>query len=55
MRTLITLFLWTTFAIGQEGIPANVGGDLPPGLAGETDLNAIKQRRIEALQGAVDY
>jgi len=45
----------TTFAIGQEGIPANVRGELPPGLAGETDLNAIKQRRIEALQGAVDY
>ena len=54
MRTLMTLFLLSTFAIGQEGIPANFGGDLPPGLAGETDLNAIKQRRIEALQGAVE-
>ena len=54
MRTLITLFLLSTFAIGQEGIPANFGGDLPPGLAGETDLNAIKQRRIEALQGSVE-
>jgi len=41
--------------IGQVGIPANVGtGVLPPGLEGETDLNAIKQRRIEALQGAVE-
>jgi len=54
MRTLVTLFLLSTFAIGQEGIPANFGGDLPPGLAGETDLNAIKQRRIEALQGSVE-
>ena len=54
MRTLITLLLWTTFAMGQEGIPANVGGDLPPGLAGETNLIAIKQRRIEALQDAME-
>jgi len=47
MRTFITFFLLTTFAIGQEGIPANVGtGVLPPGLDGETDLNAIKQTRI---------
>ena len=55
MRTLITFFLLTTIAIGQEGIPANVGTRvLPPGLEVETDLNAIKQRRIEALQGAVE-
>ena len=55
VRTLITFFLLTTIAIGQEGIPANVGtGVLPPGLEVETDLSAIKQKRIEALQGAVE-
>ena len=54
MRTLITLFLLTSIAIGQEGIPANVGGVFPPGLEGETDLKAIKQRRIEALQVSVE-
>ncbi len=55
MRTLITFFLLTTIAIGQEGIPANVGdGTLPPGLEGETDLNAIRQRRIDASQAAIN-
>ena len=55
MRTFITFFLLTTIVIGQEGIPANVGtGVLPPGLDGETDLNAIKRKRIEALQLAVE-
>jgi len=55
MRTLITFFLLTTIAIGQEGIPANFGTeDLPPGLEGETDLSAIKRKRIEALQLAVE-
>jgi hypothetical protein len=38
----------------QDGIPANVGnGSLPPGLEGATDLIAIKKRRIETLQFAL--
>ena len=55
MRTLITFLLLTTIAIGQEGISANIGsGVFPPGLEGETDLNAIKRRSIEALEGALE-
>jgi len=55
MQTLIMFFLLTTIAIGQEGIPAHLGsGVLPPGLEGVTDLNTIKQRRIEALQRVVE-
>jgi hypothetical protein len=39
----------------QEGIPRSFGtGLLPPGLERETDLNAVKQRRIEALQFLVE-
>jgi hypothetical protein len=55
MRTLIVFYLLTTIAIAQEGMPVNVGnGSLPAGLEGETDLNTIKQKRIEALQLAVE-
>ena len=35
MRTFLLFFLFTVSAIGQEGIPADVGsGLLPPGLEG---------------------
>jgi hypothetical protein len=40
---------------GQKGITKSFGtGLLPPGLEHEADLNAIKQRRIEALQSLVE-
>jgi hypothetical protein len=55
VRTFLLIFLLTTTAIGQEGIPVGVGnGDLPPGLEGVSDLKVINQKRIECLQEAVD-
>ena len=38
-------------AIGQEGIPTNVGtGELPPGLEGVKDLDVVQQNQIDALR-----
>lgn len=55
MRTFLLLLLITASAIGQEGIPADVGtGLLPPGLEGESDLKVINLRRIEALRENVE-
>ena len=55
MRFLAAILLLSSFAIGQEGIPANVGtGELPPGLAGVTDLHAIQQSQIDVLRLCVE-
>ncbi len=55
MKLLAAILLLSAFALGQEGVPDNVGtGLLPPGLGGVTDLDAIKQSRIDALQEAVE-
>lgn len=51
MRTLVLVFLLTTTVFSQEGIPVNFGTKvLPEGLAGETDIKVINQKRVETLQ-----
>lgn len=55
MRTLLALLFLATTVIGQDGIPSDIGdGVLPPGLKGVTDINAIRQSRVEALQRLVE-
>lgn len=55
MKLLVVILLLSASALGQEGIPGNIGTEkFPPILVGGTERDATQRSRIAALQDAVE-